>query len=414
MSIPFITLLIIIAIEYIGLARYVPIIHALHFSSIAVLSLTLYYLVTKNYRDIMRYRFTKLFIWLIIITVFTIAYSLVKTYAYLEFRAHLAYFMLFFITYYTLDTFKKFRFFLLFLFAVHIFIIILNFPKFGGGPRVGAFLAGYFYGDGNDLAWGLAVIVPFTLHFIGDYGQSLKKYIGIASAALLTFGILGTQSRGATIAMAAMFGFFIVRTRKFFYAIFLGMALVVFAIYYAPTGYFDRMESIQNYRTESSAQMRLRAWKAATLMAVDHPLGVGAGNFSSAYGRFYQQRLGQFGGWAGRRWISPHSIFFSVLGEYGILGLIFFLVILYSIYRTTRSTLQAARGSQDVYDQYQFLLIALPMSLIGYAAAGAFLSGVSYPHFYLIAALVARADTLIMAQIDNAEETVLLETDTPS
>ena len=47
------------------------------------------------------------------------------------------------------------------------------------------------------------------------------------------------------------------------------------------------MNTMENYEEDSSAQGRLRAWHAARQMALDYPLGVGANNFSSAYGRFY-------------------------------------------------------------------------------------------------------------------------------
>ena len=55
-------------------------------------------------------------------------------------------------------------------------------------------------------------------------------------------------------------------------------------------------------------------------MALDYPLGVGAGNFPSSYGRHYRNFETTRIGYGAGRWIAAHSIYFSVLGEYGFLG----------------------------------------------------------------------------------------------
>ena len=100
----------------------------------------------------------------------------------------------------------------------------------------------------------------------------------------------------------------------------IALVLVVgVALLFAPSGYVNRMQSIDNYQDDSSAQGRIRAWKASARMAIDYPLGVGAGSFNSAFGRFYMPTDAQ--GWAPNRWISAHSVYFKVLGEYGFLGL---------------------------------------------------------------------------------------------
>ena len=87
----------------------------------------------------------------------------------------------------------------------------------------------------------------------------------------------------------------------------------------APSGYFGRMGTVADYEEDNSAQQRLQAWGAALRMALDHPLGVGAGNFNSAYGRRYNPSTVGEGvsrvGWGNMRWISPHSIYFKPSGS---------------------------------------------------------------------------------------------------
>ena len=68
------------------------------------------------------------------------------------------------------------------------------------------------------------------------------------------------------------------------------------------------------------ALARLEAWGAAIKMSIDYPLGVGAGNFNSAFGRHYIDLSNSRVGWGAQRWISAHRIYFKVLGEFGVLG----------------------------------------------------------------------------------------------
>ena len=97
--------------------------------------------------------------------------------------------------------------------------------------------------------------------------------------------------------------------------------MAVLTVIAAPAGYFKRMNTVTEYQQDNSAQARIQAWTAGVHMALDHPFGVGAGNFPSVHGRFYMpsdenNRVG----WGGHRWANAHSIYFKVLGEYRLPG----------------------------------------------------------------------------------------------
>ena len=114
------------------------------------------------------------------------------------------------------------------------------------------------------------------------------RAFGAAGLLLSLVGIVGTESRGATIALVGCVLLFwaTVAKRKL---LFVGVAVmgVVAVMLLAPPAYFARMNTLKNVDDDNSAQGRLRAWRAARQMALDYPLGVGANNFNSAYGRFY-------------------------------------------------------------------------------------------------------------------------------
>jgi len=83
-------------------------------------------------------------------------------------------------------------------------------------------------------------------------------------------------------------------------------AAIAAVLVLAPAEYFNRMNTIAEYEEDGSAMGRIGAWTAATQMALDYPLGVGAGNFNTAYGRFYRPPD------AKAKWVSAHSVYFKV------------------------------------------------------------------------------------------------------
>jgi hypothetical protein len=157
--------------------------------------------------------------------------------------------------------------------------------------------------------------------------------------------------------------------------------VLVGVLSFAPVTYVDRLETIGTYSEDTSAKGRMEAWGAAINMALDHPLGVGAGNFNSAYGRFY--RSDEF---FSARWISPHSVYFLVLGEYGFLGLFILVTILFFNFRQNQRSSHCLR--QIVGPPIAPLWpTCINASLVAYAVGGAFLGGINYPHLYVLTAL---------------------------
>jgi O-antigen ligase len=183
--------------------------------------------------------------------------------------------------------------------------------------------------------------------------------------------------------------FLVIMSRRRAIPIIAMLVVAVGLLVFAPSQYFNRLETMQRYTEDSSASGRIMAWKAATKMAIDHPLGVGAGNFNSAYGRKYRAA-----GAPSMKWISVHSIYFSALAEYGVIGLIAILSILFLNYRDNiRSSHRNASVSNPAKDACAWPLY-LNMAVIAYAVCGIFLGGVGYPHLYILSALTVATRVL--------------------
>jgi O-antigen ligase len=129
-------------------------------------------------------------------------------------------------------------------------------------------------------------------------------------------------------------------------------------------------------------------------MALDHPvLGVGAGSFNSAYGRFYRK----FGDPS--RWISTHNIYFKILSEYSFLGVTIYLLIIYNNLAQNRrnfTLLAEAKHNCSINPAWPGFL---NMSIITYVVGGMFLTGVNYPHVFLLTALTMVTNRIIHQDI---------------
>jgi putative inorganic carbon (HCO3(-)) transporter len=221
----------------------------------------------------------------------------------------------------------------------------------------------------------------------------------LATTCLLTLTIVGTQSRGGSIALGAIFLYLFLKCKKKVMGLIGIVAVVMAVMFFAPHEYFDRLASTADYETEGSAQGRIMAWKSAMRMAADHPLlGVGAGHFPVKYGIEYRPPG------VGRTdipWSNAHSVYFLILGEHGYTGIVFLLGLLISnLLRNRRKIIDLENINSLDLKTERNLVVAIQASLIGFVIGGAFLSGLYYPHLYIVAALCEAANRMA----ENAEK----------
>ncbi len=384
-------LLAIYAIEYINVGNYIPGAQKLPLY-ISLLIFTIVFF-GPNGREVLKYNQTKLLILFAFHTGISMTYSIVGSHALRMFVVQAGYIVLYISTYLILKNSKQIRYFIVSFICYHCFLVIVNIDRFNVSNRVGGFKAGYFLGDGNDFSWSLTIFLPFAFYLITISKSKFIKGIMIAASFVLIGGIVAIGSRGAFLAVAAGIVYFALNSRKKLVAIAVAVVLSLCVLAVAPSAYIERIKSIGEYSEDSSALGRITAWKASISMAVDYPFGVGAGNFNSAYGRFYRPSEIDPRIWAGARWISPHSIYFLVLGEYGVIGLITILVLLILNFRENQKQVSALKrlpASCALLDEIAILPKYLNMSLVSFSVGGVFLGGISYPHIFILTALILK------------------------
>lgn len=252
----------------------------------------------------------------------------------------------------------------------------------GGGYRVWG-PAGSFISDNNHFALATIVAIPM-LHFLQLQLQTKwQKHVMTAVILLCVAAALGSQSRGAFLALAAMGAVFWWRsTQKGLIGV--AIALIVFAMLpMMPDEWWARMHTISNYEQDTSAMGRINAWLVAIEVAKHNLLGGGMSYQHNAYFAMY--------GVYENNVRAAHSIYFQVLGNHGFIGLSIYLMIWLSAYnyagklRTHTRTYKESKWVADLGAMAQ-------VSLVGFAAGGAFLSMPYFdlPYNIMVMVVIAR------------------------
>jgi len=386
----FFSFVFIVAVEFLGLGRhYVPGLD----SVIGLLSISLFiYVFFKcELREILQQKQTKLLIFFVFLTGFAVVHGLISAYAFKYFTQQIGYLILFMLAYYFVDNAKKLRLYFIFFVLIHAALSVINVNKYFATVREGAFKAGYFLADGNDFGWAMVISIGFAIYVFSTEKKSIVKLAYGGALLLIVYAILGTQSRGAALALGgSLFYYWLAVSKQKMVGIVVIVVALIGVASYAPSHYTDRLSTISSYEEDGSAMGRLKAWGTAVEMAIDHPLlGVGAGSFNSAYGRHYRKSTDPV------RWISTHSIYFKTLAEYGFTGLFVLLSLIYSSWKLNRIA-SLKLQNENFNSSISYLLPeALNTALIGFATAGLFLGGINYPHLFLIIALTLRVKKIV-------------------
>ncbi len=318
---------------------------------------------------------------LVFLVLFGVVHADVTLFVTTSFETILGYFLLFFMIGKLVDTRAKFRGVVTALMLAHIALIALN-PGLVLNPGVRSYVqGGTFLGDGNDFALSVVLLVPLSLMAFIEARGNVRKVIYLIFMLAMMAAVIGTQSRGATLAGAGMLlMMWWYSQRKWVGAILIGF-VVAGVFLFAPDVYFERIGSIADYETEGSAQGRITAWKAAWQMALDYPLwGVGAGHFPVAYGVSYS---------SGGPWLTAHSMYFLAMGELGFPGFLLVIFFLWGNFRLLlRRIKQERRQPEGGSDDAKRMLLSLLASLIGFSIGAAFLSVLYYPHLFVLGGLI--------------------------
>jgi probable O-glycosylation ligase (exosortase A-associated) len=238
---------------------------------------------------------------------------------------------------------------------------------------------GSYIGGNNELALALVMIIPL-MRFLHLTSGSAWVRAGLALSMLLcAAAALGSQSRGAFVAIAAMAAVLWWRSeRKVLIAGLLVLASVAL-LSFMPEHWWMRMETITRYEQDTSATGRINAWWMAWNLAKANFFGGGFMIYTPTVFAWYAPNPLDVH--------AAHSIYFMVLGEHGFVGLFLFLLLWLFVWRSAgRLRIQGKALAQTQWLSH--LGAMCQVSLAGYAVGGAFLSLSYYDLPYNILVLV--------------------------
>uniref|UniRef100_UPI003F6D41BF putative O-glycosylation ligase, exosortase A system-associated n=1 Tax=Pseudomaricurvus sp. TaxID=2004510 RepID=UPI003F6D41BF len=198
---------------------------------------------------------------------------------------------------------------------IYVIVLSLGFYSIKGGVFTiltgGAYRVwgppGSFVEENNSLALATLMVVPLMVYVYQTTIYKWLKPLMLLAILLSLASALGSQSRGALVAILALAGYFWISSS---YKVLTGPLLIVMAIVafsFMPESWHTRMETIQNYQEDASAMGRINAWQYSINVANDRLFGAGLQSWKlESFMMYAPDPLAVH---------AAHSIFFGVLGD---------------------------------------------------------------------------------------------------
>ena len=226
-----------------------------------------------------------------------------------------------------------------------------------------------FIAENNALAVAVVMTIPLVRFLQTQVDSRWMRHGMTIVMLLLAACALGSQSRGALLAVVAMTMLLWWRMRRhrligLIVMGTLGAALISFM----PDSWSDRMSTMQTYGEDQSAMGRIAAWWVAWGIGFDYPFGVGF--FAARPELFF--KYSPYVEILNNHYPVAHSIYFQTLGHHGFLGLFIFLGLWLSCWRIAASIRKEARRIKEAA-WCADLAGMIQASMVGYLVGGAFL-----------------------------------------
>lgn len=273
---------------------------------------------------------------------------------------------------------------------VHLFVWVivlsLGFYGFKGGlftiANGGAYRVqgpwGTFIGGNNEMALALVMTIPLMRYLHLQETRPPFK-LGLAVLMVLTaVAAVGSQSRGALVALSLTGAIFWLKGRnKFVTGIFIAVVIIMVASV-MPEEWYQRMSTIKTYDEDASALGRINAWWVAWNVARSRIFGGGFEMFQDPTFLLYAPEPYNIH--------DVHSIYFEVMGEHGFIGLALFLTLIaFSWMKCSKVNRIGKKHPEHAWAKD--LATMTQVSLVAYLTGGAFLGLAYFDYLYHLVAL---------------------------
>lgn len=222
-------------------------------------------------------------------------------------------------------------------------------------------------GDPDTLAITLLVTIPLCIALMVRSNPLWMRAIAAVSSLVYVVTIVDTGSRAAASGVLFLVLMLVFRKPKNLIYVPVLVALGPMVWMVIPQQYKARYETVNNLKTDLSYQNRILSWHGGVAMFESNPItGIGAGDYTAANGMKYWPGNGR------KVFLNAHSLYFKLLGELGLVGIVTFggyLICVFKLNSRLRKELVAVNASRFLQGLPAMFNIILGLLLFdGYAA----------------------------------------------
>ena len=224
--------------------------------------------------------------------------------------------------------------------------------------------------EANGVAAVVVACVPLLVFYMLK-GKLWQKGLALFIGAFVLNAAILINSRGGflglVVAMSYMGWFMIASSsltaKQKAQAVAIGILSLAMFIYLADAAFWDRMATLLNIEVEGERLVgndgahRTEFWKAGLQMAGERPLGSGFFGFNTLGHLYMTEEV------SGGRVRALHNSLVQVLVEFGFAGLLFFLVLMFSVFKMQRAVRKTIRENSYLYLQSVALSACLVCTL---------------------------------------------------
>jgi putative inorganic carbon (HCO3(-)) transporter len=246
---------------------------------------------------------------------------------------------------------------------------------------------GSYIGENNSMALALVTTLPL-IWYLRTETKNKWVMLGLTGMIAMTaVSVVGSYSRGALIGGVCMLFFLWTHSSKKAQTAIILLAVVGLIVAVMPAAWFERMDTIHEYKEDSSAMGRVNAWKFAINIASTFPLGGGYNVFTPRQFMLYAPEPYNYH--------VAHSIWFQVLGDHGFVGLGLFIALMIFAWRTGTRVRKHCQAQPDL-KWAENLARMCQVCIIGYAVSGSFLSLAYYDLYYDIIIILVCLEKILL------------------
>lgn len=337
---------------------------------------------------------TKMIWFFIVLTSLYIPFAVNTHWAYLTTRTMLLYMPFILSVIICVDSVKRLKKLIIVFVCLMIYVALYGLLHGGKG-------SGNYFIDENDIALFINMWIPFC-YFLFLHEKKMTTKIFFATGAVVGLSaIVVSFSRGGFVGLlCVIFVIWLVSPKKIVSVVLI--CIIASALYiFSGDAYKQEMSTVTDTK-ESTANSRLLSWQSGWNMFLDNPLGVGGNNFQYNF-QDYQAEGFQRGMW-GR---AAHSLWFTLIPELGIVGIIIYFTLLFYNVKDILYIKKIDYTENDDLSYIHSLSIAFMAALAGFFASATFLSVLYYPHYWYLTAIIVATTRLSMKLRQEISKTSL-------